>query len=80
LTVCAERTAIFAMVAAGASMPIAIAIVTQDSAAPCGACRQVLREFASDLRIYLAAPTGAFREVSLKVLLPEPFGPVEFAD
>jgi cytidine deaminase len=75
LTVCAERSAIFAMVAAGERDPVAVAVVTADGAAPCGACRQVLREFASDLQILIARPSGDPITRTLVDLLPEPFGP-----
>ncbi|HMS15724.1 MAG TPA: cytidine deaminase [Planctomycetota bacterium] len=75
LTVCAERSAIFAMVAAGERDPVAVAVVTTDGAAPCGACRQVLREFASDLQILIARPSGDPITRTLVDLLPEPFGP-----
>ena len=50
LTNCAERTAIFAAVSAGRTDFKAIAIATPASSysvAPCGACRQVISEFAS---------------------------------
>lgn len=58
LTICAERNALAAMVAAG-QRPVAMAIVTADGrATPCGACRQVLAEFAPDLPIILASETG----------------------
>ncbi len=45
LSICAERTAIFAAVAAGAREITAVALVTADGGTPCGACRQVLAEF-----------------------------------
>ena len=66
LTVCAERNAVAAAVAAGAKSIRAVAIVTRmrrPPATPCGACRQVLAEFAGDdVPILLAGPTGAARE------------------
>jgi cytidine deaminase len=49
LTNCAERSAIFSAISAGRTDFEAIAVSTPDSAAavaPCGACRQVLSEFA----------------------------------
>ncbi len=49
LTCCAERNAVFAMIAAGETEWIRCAVVTKDSGSPCGACRQVLAEFAPDL-------------------------------
>jgi len=45
LTVCAERVAVWTAVAAGESEIVAVAVVTPNGAAPCGACRQVLAEF-----------------------------------
>ena len=56
LTVCAERTAVFAAVLAGCTAIEAIAVAcvdapegsTPDLLTPCGACRQVLAEFAGD--------------------------------
>jgi cytidine deaminase len=47
LTICAERNAIFAAVAAGARRfrAIAIAADTREPVSPCGACRQVMAEF-----------------------------------
>ncbi len=79
LTVCAERTAIVSMVAAGESKPIAIAIVTRgkEAGTPCGMCRQVLAEFALDLPIRLVGADAreAFYETTLETLLPRAFRP-----
>src|SRR5262245_66511755 len=60
LSLCAERSAVFAAVAAGERRFQALAVVTDtaEPTPPCGACRQVLREFVNDLPIYLAARTG----------------------
>ena len=77
LTVCAERTAAFAAVNAGDTAFDAIAIVIDDERlpTPCGACRQVLAEFAPDMRVILAT-TGDKRKVTtLRELLPDPFLP-----
>jgi len=77
--ICAERTAIVQMVAAGDRTPTALVVVTQGAspASPCGICRQVLAEFALDLPILLvglAAGGGEIREVtSLGELLPRAF-------
>ncbi len=78
LSICAERSAIFAMVAAGERSLRAVAIATQAEkpVAPCGACRQVLREFsAGDARILLVTTGGQRAEHALRELLPFDFGP-----
>jgi cytidine deaminase len=79
-TLCAERAAIAAMVAVGDDDPIACAVVTSGPrpGAPCGICRQVLAEFASDLRVILVAEDArgrvtARRSARLASLLPQAF-------
>ena len=76
LTVCAERCAVFAAVAAGEVAGYdAIAIVIDDLVlpSPCGACRQVLYEFAPEMRVILATTGGLRRATTLKELLPDAF-------
>ena len=77
MTVCAERTAAFAAVNAGDTTFDAIAIVIDDDRlpTPCGACRQVLAEFAPEMRVILAATGGKRKVTSLRELLPDPFLP-----
>jgi cytidine deaminase len=75
LTVCAERVAIWKAVSEGEPDIAALAVVAEDGARPCGACRQVLHEFGPRARVYLADPNGATRETSAQDLLPDPFGP-----
>lgn len=60
LTVCAERVAVFKAVTEGARDFIAIAVVIEGwpGASPCGACRQVLYEFAPQMTVVLAAADG----------------------
>ena len=76
LTICAERAAVAAAVAAGARR-IRRAVVVTDSdppAAPCGACRQVLFECGGgDLRVILANTRGDARVVRMRELLPGGF-------
>jgi len=75
-TVCAERVALHAAIAAGHRDFSAIAVVTPgpEAAPPCGLCLQVLSEFCDDLVIYLATADGAeVRETSLQELLPTRF-------
>ncbi len=75
LTNCAERTAVFKAVSEGETSFTAIAIASGGAAPwPCGACRQVLNEFAPDLRV-LVTWDGQVREASLRDLLPHGFGP-----
>jgi cytidine deaminase len=77
LTVCAERNAVAAAVAAGARRIQAVAVVTsaRPPATPCGACRQVLAEVGGpDLAVVLAGTAGrAARTHRLDALLPEAF-------
>ncbi len=75
LGLCAERVAVFKAISEGEYGFTAIAIATENGGTPCGACRQVLSEFAPDLRILLVDAKGEVRETSLRRLLPEPFGP-----
>jgi len=77
LTVCAERNAIFQAVARGHRVleGIAIAVPTEDFPSPCGACRQVMREFAVDCPVVLVNGRGEIRETTLRALLPDSFGP-----
>lgn len=76
LTVCAERNAIFQAVAQGERelIGIAIAVPTEEFPSPCGACRQVIREFAVDCPVVLVNGSGETKVTRLKVLLPDSFG------
>lgn len=81
LTVCAERNAVAAAVAAGVR-PIAAAVVANGShVQPCGACRQVLAEFDPKMPVVLCSASGEDRRtVGLDELLPFAFkyeGPAE---
>lgn len=77
LCLCAERSAIAGMVAAGAKDPVALVVVTKGPkpGSPCGMCRQTLAEFALDLPIRLLADghPSATRETTLALLLPDAF-------
>lgn len=76
LTICAERVAVGCAVAAGVREFSKIAVVVKGGGSPCGACRQVLNEFAPDLEVLLADETGRLvRKMTLGELLPEAFGP-----
>lgn len=75
LSICAERAAVCRAVAEGERAFTAIAIATSASrpTPPCGACRQVLLEFAPDLFVLLAGRDGAVEEWRLDALLPRAF-------
>jgi cytidine deaminase len=74
LTVCAERNAVAAAVAAGAKRIRAAAVTTADGGTPCGACRQVLAELGDAVMpILVARPSGAPRATTLGALLPDAF-------
>jgi len=77
LSSCAERNAIFAAVGQGARRVVAVAVVTgaETPTPPCGACRQVLLEFAAndDMDVVMATTAGARRTTHLSALLPESF-------
>ena len=79
---CAERAAVAAAVSAGAREFAAIAVAGEHGDAwPCGICRQVLSEFAPDLRVICGrADTGAFTVERLSALLPHAFGPKSLKD
>lgn len=77
LTICAERNAIFQAIAEGERQLISIAIYvpTEVFPSPCGACRQVMREFALDCSVILINQQGETKETKLSQLLPDSFGP-----
>lgn len=74
LTICAERMALGAAVAAGAKALRRVVVTTDvdPPAAPCGACRQLLAEFGLDLEVVAVGP-GSERHWTLRQLLPDAF-------
>lgn len=73
---CAERVAIFKAVSEGCRRLMALLVLTDNGGSPCGACRQVMREFASDdMPLLIADAQGRIFESSLGALLPRSFGP-----
>ena len=72
LTICAERVAVFKAVEAGEREFDTIAVVadTDEPISPCGACRQVLAEFARDVRVISRSRNGRVFEARLSQLLP----------
>jgi cytidine deaminase len=75
LTMCAERVAIFKAVSEGHRFFTRIAVVadTAQPTSPCGACRQMLWEFAGNIEIILADLSAIKTTHQLKDLLPHPF-------
>jgi cytidine deaminase len=73
LTLCAERTAVVKAVSEGEREFVALAVVTENGGAPCGACRQVLREFGENLVVLIADTRGHYREMTVAELLPDSF-------
>lgn len=80
VSLCAERSAVSAGIGAGHRViqRIAVWADVEDVVAPCGACRQVLREFCdgapADLEVILAGRCNS-RITTLEELLPQSFGP-----
>ena len=82
-TMCAERTALFSAVAAGARKFEMLVIVggnefefetVKTYAYPCGMCRQALSEFCtSDMPVIVARSEEDYKEFTLGELLPEAF-------
>ena len=75
LTICAERVAAAAAVAAGHRIIAAVAVAAAGAASPCGACRQFLAEFGGSMDVLLvdADKPDVVKHLSLADLLPEPF-------
>ncbi len=72
-TLCAERVAIFSAIAQGYPKFTAMAIVTKDGGMPCGACRQIISEFAGNIPLYIGSSESDFKINTIDKLLPDPF-------
>ena len=73
-TLCAERVAIFSAIAQGHRKFSALALVTEDGAFPCGACRQIIHEYAGNIPIYISYGSDEYITKTISDLLPNPFG------
>ncbi len=75
LTNCAERTAIFQAVAHGEREFTHLAICTDTDTwtAPCGACRQVMLEFAPQMQVIMVNSRGERKQLSVAELMPDAF-------
>ena len=77
LTCCAERVALFKALTGGKRDFVAVAVVARCDGGPmpCGACRQLLAEYAPDAKVFVAdsrAP-GKIRKFTVRGLLPSAF-------
>ncbi len=81
---CAERIAVFKAVSSGYRLFIACAVVAEmadNPCGPCGACRQVLWDFAPDSEVIMSNPTGSVQAcMPLSELIPLSFGPENVLD
>jgi len=74
-TLCAERVAIFSAISQGYKDFLALALITNDGAYPCGSCRQIIHEYALDIPIYIANNNNnEYKTETISNLLPYPFG------
>ena len=74
-TICAERTACVKAVSEGHTDFVRIAIYGegQGYCMPCGACRQFLSEFSTDMEVLCAKAGGRYVSYKLRELLPHTF-------
>ena len=75
-TMCAERVAVYSAISQGIRKFKAIAVVSSESAKPCGPCRQIIHEYLGDVPIYISNGENieVYETFSIKELLPYPFG------
>lgn len=73
LSLCAERVALFKAMSEGEHRFVGVAIAAKDFFPPCGACRQVLHEFAKDIEVILVNEKKQIRNYKLNTLFPYPF-------
>ncbi len=75
LTICAERVAIFKALSEGEKdfTQLVVTAKTRDFCPPCGACRQVLIDYAPNIKIFMLNSEGETKETTIAELLPEAF-------
>lgn len=75
LSCCAERVALYKALSAGKRQfrRLVVAADTAEFCTPCGACRQVLWDYAREIAVTLVNAAGETRVISMKALLPEAF-------
>ena len=83
LTLCAEASALAALISSGNKRIVEVAVVCSSNnfCSPCGACRQRLAEFASpDTPVHMTNAEGEHLTVLLGDLLPQPFNQQHFEE
>ncbi|MFB6345047.1 MAG: cytidine deaminase [bacterium] len=77
LSMCAERTAVFKAISEGKQNLASLAVAAEDDqpASPCGACRQVMHEFNSEMRVIYGPTQKNLTVRSLAEMIPDSFGP-----
>ena len=81
-TICAERTALVKAVSEGHRddfVRLAVVGESADYCWPCGACRQMLYEFAPELELLVGKADRSFTKLKLCDLLPHGFGPKDLS-
>jgi homotetrameric cytidine deaminase len=76
LTMCAERVALFKALSEGADRFTRLVVATEADppAAPCGACRQLLWDYARGIEIIIVGSKGEPVRTTIEELFPRPFG------
>uniref|UniRef100_UPI00398F0C91 cytidine deaminase-like isoform X1 n=2 Tax=Pristiophorus japonicus TaxID=55135 RepID=UPI00398F0C91 len=80
--ICAERVAMHKAISEGCNKFKAIAISSDKKdqfITPCGACRQVMREFGTKWEVHLTKCDGTHKTMTVEELLPASFGPEDMA-
>jgi cytidine deaminase len=72
-SICAERVAITKAISEGQRDLLAIAVITSSGGFPCGICRQVMFEFAPEMRVFIGDTENVLSECSVSDLLPDGF-------
>jgi cytidine deaminase len=80
MSVCAERNAVAAAIAAGERRVDCVVVVTDadQPTPPCGGCRQVLWEFGPESLVVSETTSGERAAWALEDLIPDAFGPDSF--
>jgi cytidine deaminase len=78
LSICAERVALFKAITEGERNFTRIAVAVKSKkppVSPCGACRQLLADYALNIEVLMSDEPGQFKKIPLTELLPLPFTP-----